>query len=68
MPHLKPKDFDAWKPLALCGQQVILARHDSSSTAAPADACEPIPLAESNDPVAGTTLVATRPLGKTTVL
>jgi len=57
--HLKPTDFDAWKPLALCRQQVIPARRDPLSTAAPTDACEPIPLAESNDLMAGTILVAT---------
>ena len=59
MPHLKPTHFDAWKLLALCRQQVFPAQRDSSSTAAPADACEPIHLAGKNDPVAGTTLVAT---------
>jgi len=43
MPHLKPTDFDAWKLLALCRQQVFPARRNSSSTAAAADAWEPIP-------------------------
>jgi len=43
---LKPTDFDDWKPLALCMQQVFPARRDSSSTAAPANACEPIPFVE----------------------
>ena len=43
---LKPTDFDAWKPLALCWQQVFPARRNSSSTAAPADAWALIPLAE----------------------
>jgi len=59
MPHPKPTDCVAWKPLALCKQQVSPVRHDSSSTAAPADACKPIRLAELNDSVASTTLVAT---------
>jgi len=59
MPHLKPTDLDAWKPLALCRQQKFPARRNSSSTAAPADAWKPIPLAEQNDAVAGTTLIAT---------
>jgi len=45
MPLLKPTDFDAWKLLSLCRQQVSPARQDSSSTAMPADACEPIRLA-----------------------
>jgi len=59
MPHPEPTDFDAWKLLALCRQHVFIARRDSSSTAAPADAYEPKPLAESNDLLAGTTLIAT---------
>jgi len=59
MPHPEPTDFDAWKLLALCRQHVFIARRDSSSTAAPADAYEPKLLAESNDLLAGTTLIAT---------
>ena len=55
------KAYRFWrlKPLALCRQQVFPAQRNSSSTGAPADAWEPIPFAEQNDGVAGTTLVTT---------
>jgi hypothetical protein len=65
MPHLQPTDFDAsncslCESTKLVGRWVLPAQR-SSSTAAPTNACELIPLAKWNDPVAAITFVATVP-------